>query len=97
MRVVNSDRLVIVHHSLDAVAQMPDVEVDQQSNSASAESWVRQQLRFTDSRSFWTELGFDNDDVLNQQIHPVCGRDRQPTIGDRYGHFGLVVTKSTKF
>ena len=80
----------VVHHTLDPVAQVKDMEVDKQANGSAAQSQIGEQLGFVHRGRSGHRFYLDNDDVLHQQIDAVTGINVDTLIRDRQRDFSLV-------
>ena len=63
--------VVAVNHALDSVAKAGHVEIDQQADWDSAQPHVGQELRLMDRMDCFDGLYFDNDRVLDDQVHAI--------------------------
>ena len=60
-----------IDHALDSIPQVSDVEVNQQTNSDTAQPHVREKLRLMDGMNCIDALYFDDNHILDDQINPV--------------------------
>ena len=65
---------------------MAYVEVDQKTDCDATQSHVGQQLRFVDGMNGFHALHFDNDPVLDYEIHPLAEFNRLATIDHWQAH-----------
>lgn len=72
MLVFGSGPSVIVHHTLDAVAEMPDVKVYQRADRPTLSSEVRQKLCLVNLSHSRNSFCFNYEKVLDQDIDTVA-------------------------
>jgi hypothetical protein len=73
--------------SLDSLNQLPDVEIDEQTNRAARELEVWENLCLVDRGHFLDGLQFDDDGVFDQQVNPLPAIERHPLV--HHGQFLL--------
>jgi len=92
-----------VDHAFDSVSQLGDMEVNEQSDSDTAQPHVRHQLRLMNRMDRLDAFHLDNDEGLDDQVDPVSQLDpfvvvnhRQPDLaGDSQAAFAQFMSKAS--
>jgi len=77
-----------IHHPLDTVPQMSDIEIDQQSDLFTAQPKVRKQLSLMDRVNRFDAIQFNHDKILNHQINAIAKLNLLPFIDNRQTNLG---------
>lgn len=79
--------VIPIHHSLDPILQMLNMEIDQQANLSSTQAHVRQQLSLMYGIDCFDTLDLDYDAVRNDEINAISEIDLLAQINDRKSNF----------
>ena len=75
-----SDQLEAVYDTLNAVAHVDGVEVEEKPDTVVAGAEVAQQLCGVDRQQLLHGLQFDHNGVLDEQVQPVADVERQVVL-----------------
>jgi hypothetical protein len=78
---------VAVDHPFNAVAEMEDVEIDEEADTDSAEAHVRQQLRLVNGMEGLGRFHFHYDSMFHDQIDAISDFEFVALIDDGQGYF----------
>jgi len=76
-----------IHHTLDFVSQVEDVEIDQQAHRYSAQSHVGQELRLINRVDGLDGFHFHYDSVFNDEIDAISDFELLPFIDHWLSYF----------
>src|SRR4051812_743843 len=72
-----------VYQARDAVTQMDDIEVEEQSYRLATEGEVREELRFVKLQNLFYRFEFHHYELFYDQVGTISARDRQSVVPDR--------------
>jgi len=67
-----------------AVAEVRNLEVEQQTKHQSCQSKIGEQLRLVDGQHFFHTFDFEDEAIFDDEVDGEAGRDLHPIVADRH-------------